>query len=214
LFEPPQAAYHDWMANGPESPPEGGGDPDVIRLDLRWILPIGGLAAIIFTIIFLELCGREDVDEAVTAPEPVDTATAQTPAGTSTPGPSPTAGAATATTVSEPGEDQRDVTRQQDLAAIAAALTQYEGDNGSFPTTDGNVQSLCAFENDGGCELSEVLDPIPGDPLGDPGTNGYWYRSDGATYTLWAQRETDQGEECADHPDHLEDFDSLYCLSG
>ena len=157
------------MASGPETPPEGGAEPDTIQIDLRWILPIGALAAIIFAIIFLELCGREDVDEAVTAPDPVDTATAQTPIATDTPGPSATPGGATATGVSEAGGDQRDATRQQDLAAIASALAQYQTDNGSFPNSNGDVQSLCAFEVDAGCELQDVLDPIPADPLGDPG---------------------------------------------
>jgi hypothetical protein len=211
LSEVAKAAYHDWMASGSENSPEGGTEPDTVQIDLRWILPIGALAAIVFAIIFLELCGREDIDEAVTAPDPVDTATAQTPV---TPGPSPTGGEATPTVISEPGEDQRDATRQQELAVIASALTQYRTESGSFPNTNGDVQSLCAFEVDAGCDLEEVLNPVPADPLGDPGTNGYWYQSDGNTYTVWAQRETDQGEECAEHPDHLSNFDSVFCVTG
>jgi Type II secretion system (T2SS), protein G len=204
------------MTSEPESSPPGGNDPDVIHLDLRTILPIAAFGIIVLVIIFIELCGRDDVEPLASAPDPVDTATQGPAVATETADPSTTAEAPTPTTGSdgEPGEGERDVTRQQDLAAIASALAEYRTDSGSYPDSNGDVQSLCAFDVDAGCELSEVLDPIPEDPLGDPGTNGYWYASDGDTFTAWAQRESDQGEECDNHPDHLSSFDSLFCVAG
>lgn len=80
--------------------------------------------------------------------------------------------------------------RKEDLAEIQALLEQYAQQNGSYPETRNDVQSLCAYRTlDAGCAL-ESIGPIPPDPLGAPITNGYWYRSDGQSYTLIALRET------------------------
>lgn len=82
---------------------------------------------------------------------------------------------------------ERDKTRIDDLAKIAAALKQYRQQRGEYPSTGGNTQTVCIYQDiDAGCKLRDLLDPIPGDPAGDPGANGYWYRSDGKTYMLAA----------------------------
>jgi hypothetical protein len=188
-----------------------------VQLDLRAALPIAGLAIVILVIIFLELCGRSDTNLPTVVAGPTATL-----GPTFTPGPSPTVGPtptlspdeATATVAATTGDDQRDATRQENMAALQAALEQYRDDHGEYPTTGGNIQTLCAFtEADVGCALQEFLDPLPVDPLGDP-VQGYWYASGGDSYTIYAQRESDALPECDEHPDHLRDYDSLLCVRG
>jgi hypothetical protein len=182
-----------------------------IRLDPRTAIPIAGVAIVVFVIIFLELCGREDVEPLAQA------------GPTATLGPTPTEGPTATIDPNAPtetpagaGSAQRDTQRLQDLEAIQQALEQYFDQNGEYPSTGGAIQTLCAFEEfDEGCALKEALDPLPQEPLGNPGDNGYWYRSDGNSYTVFAQREADDVvAECEEHPDHLEAFDSVMCLSG
>jgi hypothetical protein len=188
-----------------------------VQLDLRAVLPIAGLAIVIFVIIFLELCGRSDTDLPTVVAGPTATL-----GPTFTPGPSPTVGPtptlspdeATAMFVAASGDEGRDATRQQDFAALQAALEQYRDEHGEYPNSDGNIQTLCAFtEADVGCALQEVLDPLPVGPLGDP-ARAYWYASTGDTYTIYAQRESDALPECEEHPDHLEVLDSVMCIRG
>lgn len=188
-----------------------------VQLDLRAALPIAGLAIVILVIIFLELCGRSDTNLPTVVAGPTATV-----GPTFTPGPSPTVGPtptlspdeATATFVASSGDELRDATRQENMVALQAALAQYRDKHGQYPTTSGNIQTLCAFtETDAGCVLQEFLDPLPIDPLGDP-VRGYWYASTGDSYTLYSQRESGALAECDEHPDHLRDYDSLLCVRG
>ena len=191
--------------------------PSTVRLDLRVVLPIAALGVVVLLIIFVELCGREDVAPLSQTPlTSVETPTPLPPAATSTPGPSPTPAPPTFTPTPAPGRGERDLTRLQDLATIEEALEEYREENGNYPDNDGNIQSLCVFsDTDIGCELEEVLSSIPNDPLGEPlAENGYWYASDGDTYIVYAQRESEDFGECSEHPDHLGDIDSLLCVRG
>ena len=87
--------------------------------------------------------------------------------------------------------EERDATRATDLAGIQAVLEQFAERNGFYPSTRNDLQSLCGYRTlDVGCSL-ESFGYIPPDPLGDPIRNGYWYRSDGQSYTLIALRETE-----------------------
>jgi hypothetical protein len=190
--------------------------PSSVRLDLRALLPIAALALVVLVIIFVELCGREDVKPFVST-TPFPTVPPQTPVDTFTPGPSPTGAAPAGTSTPAPpaeGAEDRDTQRVQDLQAIQAALAQYLDENGEYPNANGNVQTLCAFpDSDAGCQLSEVLSPLPLDPLGEPITeNGYWFTSTEDTYTVFAQRESDAFQECETHPEFLEQFDTLLCV--
>ncbi len=187
-----------------------------VRVDLRAVLPVTALGVVVLVIIFVELCGREDV-----APLDGSTAVVQqetaTPGPTFTPGPSPTAGPSPTGAPVEvvTGGEDRDTARVQDLADLQEALEQYREENGAYPDTDGNVQTLCAFlDADAGCELEQVLSSLPSDPLGDPGSNGYWYASTGQRYVLFAQRESELFPACDEHPEHLRDFDSVLCAQG
>ena len=95
----------------------------------------------------------------------------------------------TVTPTPQPGAGDRDLQRLQDLERIRAALEEYYDKEGSYPSTGGNMQTLCAYKDlDIGCKLTKVLDPLPAaDPLGDPLTNGYWYASDGKSFAVYAQ---------------------------
>ena len=190
-----------------------------VRFDIRYAFPIAGLAIVLLVIVFVQLCGTEDVpalDESLLVPR----ATA-TVAPTFTPGPSPTPGPVTPTPerfvpegVPATGEE-RDQVRLQDLEAIQTALAQHLDERGEYPNSLGGVQSLCLFvEADVGCALEEFLAPIPVDPLGEPGTNGYFYTSDGDSYIVYALRESDVPPACVEQPDHLAHFESLICVEG
>ena len=189
-----------------------------VRLDLRAILHAAALAVVLLVIVFVELCGREDVKPYVQSTPFPEVPTATT-GPTFTPGPSPTGGGQEPTAtepVAQPGGEERDTTRVQNLAAIRDALEQYRQEHNGYPDSANNVQTLCVFEEfDKGCELKEFLDPIPNDPLGEPITeNGYWYVSTGDAYTVFAQRESDLFPDCPEHPDFLQQFDTLLCVQG
>jgi hypothetical protein len=195
-----------------------------LRLELRTVLPVALLALVVLAIIIVELCGRDDADEPLAAGTPRPTieepATEEPDLTPPTAGPSPTARPATATaTPAEIDEDAeaRDGTRQFHLTGLAEALEEYEAAEGEFPGTNGAVQTLCVFEDiDAGCALLDVIDEIPEDPLGRNPENGYWYVSDGESFTLYARRESDAFEECDELPEFLEeqDVESALCVSG
>ncbi len=114
-----------------------------------------------------------------------------------------------------PGGRDRNAQRVEDIQSLQAALQLYFDDNGEYPNNEGTIQTLCVFpEFDVGCELLEVLSQLPTDPLGTPSTNGYFYASDGSTYRIFGQRESDSFPECVEHPDFLQDFESILCFSG
>ncbi|MGB2693733.1 MAG: type II secretion system protein GspG [Dehalococcoidia bacterium] len=189
-------------------------EPSTVRIDLRAVFAIAALGIVVLVIIFVQLCGRESGQPSVqSSPPPVDNPT-EPPVATDTPGPSPTLGPPTETPAPEPGGDERDVTREQDLADIEQALADYKDDKGDYPDTGGNIQSLCVFQDtDAGCDLKDFLDPLPMDPLGEPvSENGYWYASDGKEFTVYAQRESNEIPACAEHPDHLSHFASVLCV--
>ena len=193
-------------------------DGDSVRLDPKAALVIGALALIILIIIFIELCGRDDIDSLAQENTQQPGLATATLGPTFTPGPSPTVGPAAPTQSPTPlvGGQERDATRVVDLQSLQAALDLYAADNGEFPSNEGTLQTLCVFtEFDVGCELLEVVDELPQDPLGDASTNGYWYASDGTTYELYAQRESSAFPVCVlALPDFLQDFDSVICVLG
>ncbi len=131
--------------------------------------------------------------------------------------PTPTPGPVTPTPVptSAAGGDTRDATRVQDIAALKQALTQYFDKHGKFPDNGGGIQTLCSYKDDDvGCKLQEFLPTLPQDPAGDSTKNGYFYQSDGATYTIYALRESAVFPECEEKPSHLESLPSVLCAHG
>ncbi len=188
-----------------------------VRLDPKAVLAIGALAIVIMAIIFIELCGREDIGSLVQQQEQQPGLATATLGPTFTPGPSPTVGPTvpTPSPTPMPGGRDRDAERVADLQSLQAALIQYFAEHDEYPNNGNAIQTLCVFsEFDVGCDLLDVLNQLPSDPLGDASVNGYWYQSDGRTYTLYARRESGVFPGCLDHPDFLKDFESLLCFSG
>jgi hypothetical protein len=87
--------------------------------------------------------------------------------------------------------EERNTQRLADLQAIALALTEYaRANNQTYPSTRGQVQTLCTYERlDTGCTLKKYLDPVPRDPAG--GNLGYFYVSDGRSFIVAARWEAD-----------------------
>ena len=129
--------------------------------------------------------------------------------------------AATPTPSSEADALARDAQRLQDLALLQAALAKYRDRFDEYPDTDANIQTMCAYkELDKGCDLKKVLDKdeegILEDPLGEPLGNGYWYASDGKSYTIWMMREGpgNPGDPiCPEVIPHLKEKGSLFCIT-
>jgi hypothetical protein len=131
--------------------------------------------------------------------------------------PEPTARPSVGAPVGVSGDPaSRDATRRDDLLKLVAAAQAYREENGAFPFTNNNVQTVCAFENiDVGCELGEFLEGgIPSDPLRDPVKNGYWFQSDGQDAKFYAalEQEPPDGQECPTEDAELQKKNNLVCI--
>jgi hypothetical protein len=94
---------------------------------------------------------------------------------------------------------ERDAQRREDYLVIVSALQQFKTDNGEFPSTDGQIQTLCVYVDlDEGCALIEYVDPVPRDPLSSVENAGYWYSSDGAVARVYVSFEEDIPDERCD----------------
>jgi hypothetical protein len=161
----------------------------------RKLLPYAPIAAVVIAIVaalWLDLAfggpSKPQVDNTAPPPEVARATIDALPMS-----PTPYVAAATETPTAMPTQDtgpvvqMRDQRRISDLASIADALEQYHQKEGEYPTTGGNIQTVCTYKDiDAGCKLEEFLNPIPSDPAGDAVKNGYWYSSDGKTFTLVA----------------------------
>jgi len=109
---------------------------------------------------------------------------------------------------------ERDAQRRADLDRLSVALREYRDKYGSFPSTGGGIQTVCIYLVDTGCKLGEFLKPLPKESLGPP--YGYWYESDGSTFTLYAALESPPpGEElCSSKPEYLAGVPYLWCIAG
>lgn len=111
--------------------------------------------------------------------------------------------------------EQRDGQRRVDLLVLLDAANKVKAADGSYPTTKGNVQTICAFkELDVGCRFKNTLGKdVPLDPLGDPVKNGYWYSSDGNTVTVYANLESPPpaDEKCPTNDTELKKKANLIC---
>ncbi len=181
---------------------------------------LAALAAVVVAIVATDLATGGHTE----APPPLGTAypTSKAVAGprpTRTPRP-PTATphplTPTVAPTPQPGGGQRDLQRAQDLERIRAALEEYYDKEGSYPSTGGNIQTLCAYKDlDIGCKLTKVLDPLPAaDPLGDPLLNGYWYASDGKSFAVYAIQETVPAPNVpqCEKPEGIKRPDRVYCV--
>jgi len=138
-------------------------------------------------------------------------ATPTPPGAAGTPRPRPTfAGVAQGTS------ETRDTRRRNDLLALLGAADQYRKDNGEYPTTGGNLQSLCVYKDiDAGCKLAPNLGgKLPEDPFGDPTKNGYWFESSGQRIKFYAALEGDipDTEKCPTSNVDLRKKQNLICV--
>ncbi len=132
----------------------------------------------------------------------------------------PTSEAApTATPSSEADALARDAERLRELALLRASLAEYRDRFDKYPSTGGQIQTLCRYEKlDKGCDLKKVLDADEVGILEDPLSvdKGYWYASDGETYTIWMLREgpANPGDPvCSQIPPGFSGMSSLFCFT-
>ena len=92
-----------------------------------------------------------------------------------------------------PRAAEGDAGRRQELQAIVDALAEYRARTGAFPDTGDNIQTACVYlDLDVLCELLPQLGGDQDafiDPRGDATAYGYWYASDGTSFTLLASLE-------------------------
>jgi len=117
----------------------------------------------------------------------------------------------------EPGADQRDAQRRQDLQAIADALEAHAEEAGGYPTTDGYIEVGCVLTEGPLCQFQDEVGPETfADPRGRPIRYGYWYTSDGNSFALYASLEEPipQNETCTAADPVLAWEPSLFCVRG
>jgi len=196
------------------------------RRDWRKLLPYTPIAAVVVVIIAafgMDLTfggpSKPQVDNSAPPPEIARATIAAAPVSPTPYVPPPTATATAEPTV-VPGSvaATRDETRLGDLMRIVVALEQYHKENGEYPSTGGNIQTLCTYQEvDAGCKLKDILNPIPADPLGEAAKNGYWYSSDGKTYSLIAGMESPANatpEKCEERFAQHTKKANMYCVTG
>ncbi|HYM16727.1 MAG TPA: type II secretion system protein GspG [Dehalococcoidia bacterium] len=89
---------------------------------------------------------------------------------------------AAATRTATPTQSAADARRTADLAAIGKLLETYKAANGTYPTTERYFTTLCQRAFDAGCLLTTIAKGVPF----TDGSNPYWYRSDGRSYSVFA----------------------------
>ncbi len=206
---------------GPERSPEGAGLMARLRQGRMQLALLGVLlVAIVLVIIVTDLATGGDAKPPPLLGENI----ALTPGAVvfPTPPPLPTSTPFVRPTLSSGADAQeRDALRIRELLLLRFALAVHLERFGEYPNTQGQTQSLCVFEDlDQGCDLKRVLDEgqegLLQDPLGDPLANGYWYVSDGGTYTIWMLRESaGAGSDfaCPEAPPFLIDKGALFCVT-
>lgn len=190
---------------------------------LKWtiIAPVGLLALAILAVVWLDLATGGEAK-----PSPLLGAVGTPVRGTFVPPTATTTGEPNATPRPRPTfagvvsgtPAERDLRRQQDLVLLLGAANELRERDGEYPTTRGNIQTLCVFKDDDvGCELADALGrDVPIDPFGDAVENGYWYASDGRTVTIYAALEQDisEAQRCPTDNVDLREKTSLICIKG
>jgi len=209
----------------PEKPSELAEFIASLRRPRTQLALLGGLLGIIvLAILITDLATGGDTEPTLALGSSIEvtpgarTVIVPTLAPVATPTPVP---AATPTPSSEADALARDAQRLEELTLLKAALAEYRDRFDEYPNTTGNVQTMCNYKDvDKGCDLMKVLDKdeegILEDPLGEPLANGYWYASDGESYTIWMLREGpgNPGDPvCPEVTPHLKDKKALFCIT-
>jgi hypothetical protein len=104
---------------------------------------------------------------------------------------------------------ERDEVRRGHLDDLVTILNEFYAANERYPEAR-EIQTLCVYDFDAACELEEIRNPLPRDPLG----RSYWYQSDGVFgFSLYASMELPQEDSgCPEPiPGHLAGTPNLYC---
>lgn len=210
---------------GSEDSPNAAGPPGPLGHTRAQLALLGGLlVAVVLAIVITDVATGGD-----TKPPPALGSSVETdlrtrvpilptllPIETATP-----VAAATATPSSEADAVAHDTQRLRDLFVLQVALDRYRDRFSEFPNSNGQVQTMCAYkELDKGCSLTKVLDKgneaVLTDPLGEPLVNGYWYASDGESYSIWMLREgpANPGDPiCREVTPHLGNGRPMFCIT-
>lgn len=106
----------------------------------------------------------------------------------------------------------RDGKRRSDLLLLLDAASKAKSRDGSYPSTNGNVQSLCTYKDiDQGCKIQALAG---GDAIGDPLKIGYWYSSDGQSAKFYASLEgaVPNDQQCVTNDAELKKHDNVICI--
>ena len=118
----------------------------------------------------------------------------------------------------EVSASERDQARRQHLEKVQQALGEYAEQEGAYPDTGGEVQTLCLHGADAACAVRFFLPAsrLPSDPLGSSADHGYWYLSDGSSFVLIARQEemTGEGGRCPQPEDRFPGGETRYCVQG
>jgi hypothetical protein len=192
-----------------------------VTANLKWtiVVPVALLALGIIAVLVLDITKGgaakpgpylgEAKNEQFPYIPPTQTPVGAQPAAT----PRPTLGVPTGAQSGDPAE--RDLKRRSDLILLLGAAEEIKERDGAYPTTGGNVQTLCNYVNvDVGCVFSEILDPLPFDPSRDPVKNGYWYSSNGTTAKFYASVEGEiaDDQKCVTQDPELVKREFLICI--
>jgi hypothetical protein len=107
----------------------------------------------------------------------------------------------------------RDEKRRSDLLLLLGAAAKVKASDGSYPTTNGNVQTLCNYKDiDVGCKLLSASDV--GSTIADPASIGYWYSSTGQSAQFYAdlEGEVPEDEQCETNDEELKKHDNVICV--
>lgn len=117
-----------------------------------------------------------------------------------------------------PGAAERDAERTSDLQQLVTALAAYRAGAGAYPETSNNIQTACVYQNlDKLCGALNTVDlEVFLDPRHEGTTYGYWYRSAGTSFTLFAIYEggVPANATCSDEEKKLIRKPGLACVHG
>ena len=194
--------------------------PERIR-SWRWtiIVPVGFFAAALAAVAWLDIASSGSAEPPPllgvvgtpvrgTFTPPTATAIGARPS----PKPRPTIEGAVSGTPAE-----RDQQRRIDLLSMLDGFNKLKARDGSYPSTNGNLQTLCVFKDiDVGCQLKDVIaSGPPHDPLGSSDENGYWYSSDGRSLKIYAslEGEVPAEQQCPTDNVDLKEKANVVCIT-
>lgn len=107
----------------------------------------------------------------------------------------------------------RDDKRREDLLLLLGAAARTKERNGAYPSTNGNVQTVCNYKDiDVGCAVLALADGSA--TIKDPASIGYWYSSNGQSAQFYASLEGDVAKEdqCVTNDAELKKHDNVICV--